>query len=309
MAGIGIILNPKARSYKHNPGRMERLGFIVGDKGSCHATQDVLDVEALAREFKEKNIEILGISGGDGTNHVTLTTFIDVYGDKPLPKIAFLRGGTMNNVANALGIKGLPEKLLANLIYKYHAGEEFNTTEADLINVNGKYGFLWGIGVISRFIEEYYRSQKKTPLNAGKLLVKFLFSALFHTGFILRMCERFDAKVMVNGQEWAFKNYVSLHAGTIETFGLHFDPFHRAREKAGFFHLIGMSAVPRHLLIGFPWIFMRKKVPSENYVEDIASDVTIELEYPMTHQLDGDVQLATDRIIMKTGPRLTIIIS
>ena len=110
MAGIGIILNPKARSYKHNPGRMERLGFIVGDKASCHATQDVLDVEALAKEFKEKEIEILGISGGDGTNHVTLTTFINVYGDKPLPKVAFLRGGTMNNVANALGVKGLPEK-------------------------------------------------------------------------------------------------------------------------------------------------------------------------------------------------------
>lgn len=309
MSGIGIILNPKARSYKHNPERMQRLGFIVGDKGSCHATQDVLDVEALAHEFKEKDIEILGISGGDGTNHVTLTTFINVYGEKPLPKIALLRGGTMNNVANALGAKGLPEKLLANLIYKYHTGAEFKTTEVDLMNVNGKFGFLWGMGLISRFMEEYYRSEKKTPFNAGKLLAKFLAGALFHTKFILRMCERFDARVTVNGKEWPYKNYTLIHAGTIETFGLHFDPFHRAREKPGHFHIIGASSVPRHILFGFPWIFMRKKVPSEHYLEDVANDVVIELEKPMTYQLDGDIQPAVDKIVMKTGPRLKVIIS
>ncbi len=309
MGGIGIILNPHSRSYKHNPERMERLGFIVGDKASCHATHDVLDVEALAREFKEKEVEILGISGGDGTYHVTLSTFIKIYGETPLPKIAFLRGGTMNNIANALEIKGLPEKILSNLIFKYHAGHEFKTTEVDIMSINGKYGFLWGIGLVSRFIEEYYRSVKKTPLNAGKLLVYFLASAVFNTSFIQKMCERFDAKVIVNGKEWPLKNYILLFSGTLETLGLHFDPFHRAREKAGFFHLIGVSTVPRNVLWGFPWIFARKKVPSEDYIEDLASDVTIELSEPMTYQIDGDVQPATDRITIKTGPRLTIIVS
>lgn len=309
MGGIGIILNPHSRSYKHNPERMERLGFIVGDKASCHATHDIEDVETLAREFKEKQIEILGISGGDGTNHVTLTTFLKVYGDTPLPKIAFLRGGTMNNITNAIGIKGLPEKILANLIYKYHGGIEFKTTEVDIINVNGMYGFLWGNGLVSRFIEEYYRIGKKTPLNAGLLLIKFLASALCHTKMIQRMAERFDAKVTVNGKEWPFKNYVSILAGSIETLGLHFDPFHRAREKAGFFHVIGLSGTPRTLLSGFPWIFMRKRVPLESFIEDIASEVIIETEFPMTHQIDGDVQPATNKVVLKTGPRLTVIIS
>lgn len=308
MGGIGIILNPHSRSYKHDPERMKRLGFIVGDKGSCHATHDILDVEALAREFKEKDIEILGISGGDGTNHVTLSTFINVYGDKPLPKIAFLRGGTMNNITNALGIRGLPEKILANLIFKYHAGEEFKTTEVDIIKVNEKYGFLWGVGLVSRFIEEYYQTQKKTPFNAAKLLVKCFMSAVVHGNYIMRLAERFNAKVTVDGKVWPFKNYISLYAGTIETFGLHFDPFYRAREKAGFFHLIGVSCTPRHLLCGFPWIFMRKKVPSENSMEDIAREVVIELEEPMSYQIDGDVQPATDRMVLTTGPRLTVIV-
>ena len=67
-------------------------------------TETLDEVRGLAREFKEKGIDILGISGGDGTNHRTLSTFLEVYGETPLPKIALLRGGTMNNLANQLGI-------------------------------------------------------------------------------------------------------------------------------------------------------------------------------------------------------------
>ena len=99
MSGIGIILNPHSRSNRQNPERIKRLGFIVGDKGSCKLTNDIRDLPEIVHEFREKQIDILGISGGDGTNHCTLTTFINEYKDTPLPTIAFLRGGTMNAIA------------------------------------------------------------------------------------------------------------------------------------------------------------------------------------------------------------------
>src|SRR3989338_9471201 len=91
MPGIGVILNPYSRSNRKNPGRAERLGFIVGDKGSCHATRDISDVERFAQEFKERGVEILGLSGGDGTYQRTLTTFVKIYGETPLPQIALYR--------------------------------------------------------------------------------------------------------------------------------------------------------------------------------------------------------------------------
>lgn len=93
MPGIGVVLNPYSRSNRKNPWRAEELGFIVGDKGSCHATHSIEDVEILAGQFKERQIEVLGLSGGDGTYQKTLTTFVKVYGAAPLPKIALLGGG------------------------------------------------------------------------------------------------------------------------------------------------------------------------------------------------------------------------
>ncbi|HPM41898.1 MAG TPA: sphingosine kinase, partial [bacterium] len=69
MSGIGIILNPHSRSNRKNPERIKQLGFIVGDRGSCHATETLDQVRDLAREFRNRGVEVLGISGGDGTNH------------------------------------------------------------------------------------------------------------------------------------------------------------------------------------------------------------------------------------------------
>jgi diacylglycerol kinase family enzyme len=48
---------------------------------------------------------------------VTLTGFLDVYGEKPIPPVALLRGGTMNTVANSVGVaRQSSERLLARLI-------------------------------------------------------------------------------------------------------------------------------------------------------------------------------------------------
>lgn len=308
MPGVGIVLNPHSRSNRLNPGRVNRLGFIVGDKGSCHATQDVLDVERIAREFKERGVEVLGISGGDGTNHCTLTSFVKVYGDSPLPKIAFLRGGTMNNVSNCLGIKGTPEQILSNLIQKYDAHESFKTTDLDLMSVNGEYGFLFGMGVVERFLSRYYEA-KGSPARAGLVLVRCVLSQLFRTPFVDELFERFDAKITVDGVEWPYKNYNIVHSGTVETYGLGFDPFYRAREKPGHMHFLGLSATPGDVGFSLPKIWMRKPTGCENELDAVCQRVVIEMPEPQLYFIDGDIKPATNRIEVACDRRLTCIVS
>ena len=116
MPGIGVILNPYSKKFKKDPNRAKHMGFIVGDKASCKETEDLDDLRRVAEEFKTRDIDILAINGGDGTNHCTLTTFLQVYREKPLPKIALLRGGTLNTVARSVGVKGRSEDILSNLL-------------------------------------------------------------------------------------------------------------------------------------------------------------------------------------------------
>lgn len=310
MSGVGIILNPYSRSNRKNPDRAKHLGFIVGDRGSCHATDTLNQVRELAHEFKERDIDVLGISGGDGTNHKTLTTFMEVYGEKPLPRIALLRGGTMNNLANQLGVSGSPEKILSNLIVKYHENAKFTETRISMIKINGLYGFIFGLGLITRFIEIYKDVEKgPTPARGAWLLGRAIVSSIFNGRLAQHLTERFDAKITIDGKELPFKNYMMIFSGTMESLGFNFRALYRANTVPGKFQTVCISATGRQLIITFPNILLARPTNSEHYLDEMGSHVVIELEEPMSYTIDGDVHKSpTSRIEIVKGPELTFVV-
>jgi len=307
MPGIGIVLNPHSKKHRKDPDKMKQLGFIVGDRGSCQATDDLQDLRRVAEQFKTRDIDILGIGGGDGTNHVTLSAFLEVYGEKPLPKVTFLRGGTMNTLANACGIKGAPEKILSNLIYKYHEDEPFRETEMDIMQINDKFGFIFGLGVIYRFMDAYYSGTPPSPPKAAYTLTRAIVSASLNGKFARELFHRFDAEVTVDGVKWPFANWSALYTGSIPTLGLKFQVFHYSKE-VGKFHAIGFSLPPRNVLRHVPRMFVGKPVRSPEIIESPASEMRIKLSEPMPYTIDGDMIEPEQEFVIRTGPRLKILV-
>ncbi len=307
MAGIGVILNPHSKRYRKNPEKLKRMGFIIGDKGSFAPTQDLHDIRRVAEEFKKKEIDILALSGGDGTNHVTLTNFIQVYGDQPLPKITFLRGGTLNTVAYSIGISGSPEKILSELLFKYHEDEPFKTAEIDIMSINGQYGFIWGCGVIYKFMETYYKDGIPSPTQAVITLAKAIGSALINGPFACKMFERFDAEVTVDGEKWPFKNYSAIFAGSVPHLGLGFKVFYLAK-GSGKFHAAGFSLPPRSVLRYVPLMYLGRPSGCEDLLEAAVSEMSVQMTQPIAYTIDGDMHPPTDRFEIKMGPRLSVII-
>ncbi len=307
MPGIGVVLNPHSKRYREHPEQLKRMGFVVGDKGSIASTKDLLDIRRVAEEFKQKEIDILALSGGDGTNHRTLTTFLEVYGDRPLPKITFLRGGTLNTIAFACGIFGSPEKILANLLYKYHEDEPFETIEVNLMKINDKYGFIWGCGMVPRFMEAYYQGGIPSPAKAVWTLTRAVGSAVINGPFVSRILERMDAEVIVNGRKWPFRNYSAIFAGSIEYLGLGARVFYHAKESKKF-HLIGFSMTPRGLLPHIPHLFLGRPSKCRDLLQDAASEVVVQLSEPAPFNIDGDQHSAVDRFEIRLGPRLTVLV-
>ena len=99
---IGTVVNPRARKNAEDPARIGRLGQILDTEGIVRQARTLDEIADIAREFRGSGIDILGIDGGDGTIHHTISAFIPIYGDAGLPPIAILRGGTMNTIANSL---------------------------------------------------------------------------------------------------------------------------------------------------------------------------------------------------------------
>jgi diacylglycerol kinase (ATP) len=311
MPGIGIILNPYSRANLKDPERIKRLGFIVGDRGSCHSTETLDEVRSIAGEFKERRIDILGLSGGDGTNHLTLSTFLEVYGDEPLPRVALLRGGTMNNLATQLGIRGRSERILSNLIVKYHEGGSFAEKQLPLIRINGTYGFIFGTGVVSRFLDIYRKAKDgPTPWTAARVLAMAVGSALVHGKFAAQMFERFDCRITVDGKEQPFKNYNMIFAGSMETLGFNFRLLYRANQVPGKCQVVAISETPGQLLKNFHRGLLAKRLKGEGIIDELFERIVFEFERPVRYIVDGDLyDAASARIEVSLGPTLTFLVA
>src|SRR6202012_1251309 len=105
MSGIGVVLTPKSRRNLRDPGAARRLARRLGDHGVLRAAASVEELYRVPADFRRLDIDVLPTSGGDGTGHVTLTGFLNVYGGHTMPHVALLRGGTMNTVANSVGVR------------------------------------------------------------------------------------------------------------------------------------------------------------------------------------------------------------
>src|SRR5205085_1186576 len=96
------------------------LERALGAHGSIRQARSIEELHRIAHDFRALEIDVLAISGGDGTSGVTVTGFLEVYRDQPLPAIALLRGGTMNTIANSVGVRREPpDQLLARLVRAY----------------------------------------------------------------------------------------------------------------------------------------------------------------------------------------------
>ena len=105
---LGIVSNPASRRNRRRPGvitRIERIAAELGGQALARTTPSLDAVDEVAREFMERDVDILALNGGDGTNHATLTRFVRVWGDRPLPRVLLMRGGTMNTAARGMGLR------------------------------------------------------------------------------------------------------------------------------------------------------------------------------------------------------------
>ncbi len=307
--GIGVIVNPFSRQNKKNPDRINKLAYIVGSHGTIAATKSLSELEDVAIEFKKQGVEILALSGGDGTNHITLTKFIEVYGDTPLPKIALLRGGTMNTIADSIGIRGDSNQILFNIVEKYHNNTPFKTVKRNVMNIDGRYGFLFANGVAFNFLKEYYSGSTPTPAKAAAILSRGVLSAIRGGDFAKWLFKKFSAKITVDGYVWPHREYFMIVAATIDNLGFGFNPFVKVFDKPNCFDIVGVLCEAMDVAIALPSIRLGRPLDPKKFIDAAAEEVIFEAEEPMKYTIDGDIYESQERMIMKVGPKLELIVS
>jgi len=215
---IGLIASRLSRGNRKDPSLFRRLAALAGGNAIPRFVGSQEELDAAAAEFKAAGVDLVAVAGGDGTNGRVIGALRGPYGDAAMPTVAFLRGGTMNTVANGIGVpRRSPEALLRRVVAA-HASGKVPITVARTLDVravkpafdaedepsgqpsifpgslekkpapalgprsplgNGRLGFLAGTGAVYNFLRTYYRTEDPTALTGADVLLRSALGTVF----------------------------------------------------------------------------------------------------------------------------------
>ena len=289
MPDIGIITNPYSKLNKRNPSRTALLGYILGKKGVMEITQSLEHLAMVTRKFCEQDVSIVAINGGDGTISHTLTALVDAYGDKPLPKIALLRGGTMNVLAGHLGITGQPEKLLYLLLQGQSLDGELPVTTLRSLVVNKHHGFIYADGSITRLLEEYYLNKSGT-ITAGILFVKIA-ASFFVDGELFRRLLAPNTITLSEGPRKGLPHdSLALFVSSISNLPLGVPLLKSGPQDLNNFQAVSISCPVKGLFWKLPSIVMPSQAGEHpNKLKFFCPHLIVSSASPSRYTLDGEI--------------------
>lgn len=309
MSGIGVVVNPYAKSNLAHRDRAERLAKIVGSDGVVAQTNGLGHLDEVARELHDRQVDILAVCGGDGTIFRTVTALRRVYGDAELPMVLPLRAGTINIIASSIAcMHGSPERVLGHVVHDFRHGRTHDTVERDLIAVNGsEFGFLFGLGVIVNFLRVFYTSPKPGHLRAASLVAKLAVSATFGTSLARGAFQYFAADIDCDGERVPFRRFTLLLAMAIPHLPLGFRPAYLATRKRGHFHLLTGPIPGTRILANLHRFRYGLPVHEETLYDNIAREVRIEFDRPTHYMIDADILGPVESLRLSSGPRVRLI--
>jgi diacylglycerol kinase (ATP) len=304
---IGIVVNPRARKNAEDPARIERLRQILDVEGTVRQARALEEIADIARDFRHSGVDILVIDGGDGTIHHTISAFITIYGDADLPPIAILRGGTMNTIANSLGIKGRSEEILRRVVRTVKERCPLEVIRAHALGVNDRYGFIFGLGFPVSLLSAYYRGRGRGRWKSMRVLFEILPSIMEKGDGEGNFFLPFDADIWLEGEKLPMRRYTAILGSTVKGVGLGFKPTRRVGKNEGLFQILCLDMGAKRMALNALKVLLRMELRGHRLFDRMTTRALIRLQRPADIQIDGEIFVNQWEIRLHIGPAIQFI--
>lgn len=318
MPGIAVVSNPRSGKNRRNPQLVDRLTYVLGDSGVVAQPRDLDHLEDTVREFRERDIDIVCVNGGDGTLHKVLSALVVVYGDGAtgddlrtvrLPCVAILKGGTLNTMARNIGQKTGGDAMLGRIVSAWHGRQPLRTVERTATVVNNTHaGFLFGTGVLYRFMRMYEEGAQPTPWKAIKLVTKVCLSTAVGGPLAREVFALDEARVTLDGRDWKPSGYAAIAVGTMADLGLGWKLFHAASDHPDHFHALGFACPPMTVLKRLYRIPLGRPLDQPGIIDRVGQRLVIEGPAAQGFMMDGDFVIGGQQLVVEAGPRLRFVV-
>jgi hypothetical protein len=287
-----------------------------------HRTRTLDELSDAKDEILQNPPDILLSFGGDGSNQHLLgsdDTFLEqLLQLRNQPSFIFCGGGSTDAVVGALKVKPGrdPYKAHAAIIKKIKRGVPLDPIHRHMLKINEYRGFIYGSGIVARFLHEY---NAKTPKGKRRAVIVVL-GALGNQ--LLRYLPPWRRESYARRLQVAWECYsddklitsgsgsrTGIVAATVEEVGMGCQLTNRAMEEVEHFHAVlsGLSFLGTCLNV--PGMFWGHKLKGD-VVDEVVTRLVLDYEKPTSHIIDGETygpdKLGT-RVVIERGPLLKII--
>lgn len=311
---IGILVNPHSGGNRKGlPALRNKIAeYPQVVQSDVQTPQDVLN--ALIN-FARQEVDLVTVSGGDGTVQAVLTALFHNQPFETLPPLVVLQSGTTSMIAGDVGFNGSRVKVLQKLFRWAQTGEgnpcliQRPVLQVEIPNREPLYGMFFGAAGIYQGIQHCRRNMHtkglKGELGPGLTLLRFLWDIVCNRGDALAAA---PIAVEIDQNPLPQMDYLLLFISTLERLFLGLQPFWGSED--GHLHYTAVKSRPHHLLLALPAIVRgrqgRHGTPIKGYFSHNAHELRLNLGSGFT--LDGQLYLPETRlgpVIVRYGGQAT----
>ncbi len=301
----------KARAYN----KTKFIPHILDDTFVID-TYSLDDLGVVLDFITKEGINLLIINGGDGTMHMTITELIKHLPPGKVPIILPLRGGTMNMVANNLGIRKSPVdtvRIMMKHIHAFNKGrEELSTVPLRILKIKDaergiRYGFTFSNGIVYKIQKAYYATGSPSFQTAANLTATIIGSFMLGTPAGKKYFEKIKAHIEIDGKLYQYDKVLLSVASVLKKLVLWFRPFYEP-EKKGLddFYFLAVS-IESLTIIANIRAFSTGRLLHEKAFNGIAHKIRIQSD--SGYGIDGE--LTDDRptdVTIEEGPAINFLV-
>lgn len=299
-----LVVNPRAKRASQRRALVSTLKRVLGASTHIRCSGSIDELEEMACECRQGEYEAVGICGGDGTVHHTLSAFEREYGDDNLPPVLLLNGGTTNTVSHSIGLRGRPE-VIARRFRKAVEEDTLQTVSRSTMREGQRLCFVFGVGMITRFQHAVYAgSGQHGRWSAAGVILHTMASTAVGGPFSRDLFSLWKGTLQVDGTQLPHGSYTAVLAQTIENLALGFRPMYRALERPGTFHVIAGCMSGGEVLRKIPHLFWGKPIEGKGTYDDICAEIRLVPKGESEYSMDGDLYPMTEALVLRAGPEI-----
>lgn len=130
------------------PGERDALRAAFGGLGEVAETTDIRELPALLGRWRDQGVDLLAVSGGDGTLHHVVNATRQTWGNEPMPRLLPLNGGTAGFVAGSVA-PGRQVERMRTVREAIERGEDVAHHSIPTLEVQGRACFNVGLGIFA----------------------------------------------------------------------------------------------------------------------------------------------------------------